>query len=52
MVKHLVHTLVSDVMTPSVLDANRELVGLVTESDIFRAIVKKWRDDNILTAGI
>lgn len=35
-----------------VLDANRNLVGLITESDIFRTVVKKWRDDNILTAGI
>ncbi|HSR63790.1 MAG TPA: CBS domain-containing protein [Gammaproteobacteria bacterium] len=35
-----------------VLDANRNLVGLITESDIFRTVVKKWRDDNILTAWI
>lgn len=35
-----------------VVDANRDLVGLVTESDIFRTIVKKWRDDNIISAGI
>ena len=31
-----------------VIDANKKLVGLVTESDIFRTIVHKWRDDNVL----
>jgi len=35
-----------------VIDANKNLVGLITESDIFRTIVKKWRDDNIINAGI
>lgn len=35
-----------------VIDANKNLVGLITESDIFRTIVKKWRDDNILSSGI
>lgn len=35
-----------------VLDANNKLVGLITESDIFRAIAKRWRDDNVLHSGI
>ncbi len=34
-----------------VLDANEELVGLITESDIFRLIVKRWRDENYLNSG-
>lgn len=29
-----------------VLDANNELAGLITESDIFRLVAEKWRDDN------
>lgn len=32
-----------------VLDANKELVGMITESDIFSLIVRKWRDENLLT---
>ena len=35
-----------------VLDANNKLIGLITESDIFRAIAKRWRDDNVLYSGI
>lgn len=35
-----------------VLDANGELAGVVTESDIFRLIVKKWQDENILSSGV
>lgn len=31
-----------------VLDANDNLVGIITESDIFRLIVRQWRDDNML----
>ena len=31
-----------------VLDANRKLVGLITESDIFRLLVRQWRDSNAL----
>lgn len=34
-----------------VIDVNNELVGLITESDIFRLIVKKWREENILSSG-
>lgn len=34
-----------------VIDANDELVGLLTESDIFRLIVKRWREENILSSG-
>lgn len=34
-----------------VLDANNELAGLITESDIFRLIVKRWRDENYLNSG-
>lgn len=33
-----------------VIDADDKLVGLLTESDIFRVIVRKWRDENILSA--
>lgn len=35
-----------------VLDANDKLTGLITESDISRLIVRRWRDENILTTGI
>lgn len=35
-----------------VLDANKKLIGLITESDIFRAIAKRWRDDNELFSGV
>lgn len=35
-----------------VIDANKKLVGLITESDIFRTIVRKWRDDNILHSAL
>ncbi len=34
-----------------VLDADGKLVGLITESDIFRTIVKQWRTDNLLFSG-
>ena len=29
-----------------VLDSNNKLTGLITESDIFRQLAKKWREDN------
>jgi len=35
-----------------VIDENKKLVGLITESDIFRAIVRKWRDDNRIHAQV
>ncbi|MBM2829612.1 MAG: acuB [Gammaproteobacteria bacterium] len=31
-----------------VLDANDKLTGIITESDIFRLIMRRWRDDNML----
>jgi len=34
-----------------VIDSNSKLVGLITESDIFRTIVHKWRDDNLIYGG-
>jgi acetoin utilization protein AcuB len=34
-----------------VLDADGSVVGMVTESDLFRAIVRKWRDDNLIFSG-
>jgi len=30
-----------------VLDANHELSGLITESDIFRKLASQWRSDNV-----
>ena len=35
-----------------VIDENKKLVGLLTESDIFRVIVRKWRDDNRIHARV
>jgi len=35
-----------------VIDTNGKLVGLITESDIFRMIVKKWRDDNLISSAV
>ena len=35
-----------------VLDAGDNLVGLITESDIFRLIVRRWRDENYLKAAV
>ena len=35
-----------------VLDAGGSLVGLVTESDIFRLIVRRWRDENYLKSAV
>ena len=35
-----------------VIDENKKLVGLITESDIFRTIVHKWRDDNRIYARV
>jgi len=33
-----------------VLDGGHKLVGMITESDIFRQIVSQWRDDNMRMA--
>ena len=35
-----------------VLDAGDSLVGLITESDIFRLIVRRWRDENYLKTAV
>ena len=35
-----------------VLDAGDTLVGLITESDIFRLIVRRWRDENYLKTAV
>lgn len=35
-----------------VLDADGNLAGIVTESDLFRLIVRHWRDENLITSGI
>jgi CBS domain-containing protein len=35
-----------------VLDADGNLAGLITESDIFRMIVRRWRDENYLKSGV
>ena len=35
-----------------VINENKKLVGLITESDIFRTIVRKWRDDNRIYARV
>ena len=34
-----------------VIDANNKLKGIITESDIFRLIVKQWQDDNLILSG-
>lgn len=34
-----------------VVDANQELVGLITESDIFRLLARSWRDENMKLAA-
>ena len=35
-----------------VLDAENSLVGLITESDIFRLIVRRWREENYLKTAV
>lgn len=34
-----------------VVDVNNTMVGVITDSDIFRAIVRQWRDDNLIFSG-
>ena len=34
-----------------VIDVNDKLVGVLTESDIFRAIARQWREDNLKLSG-
>lgn len=35
-----------------VVDADKRLVGLITESDIFRLIAREWRDENKVSSGV
>lgn len=35
-----------------VVDIDGNLVGLLTESDIYRTIVRKWRDDNTIKSAV
>lgn len=35
-----------------VVDADKKLVGLITESDIFRLIAREWRNENIVNSGV
>ncbi len=34
-----------------VIDTRRKVVGLVTESNIFRLLADRWRDDNLIFSG-
>ena len=34
-----------------VLDGKRALVGLVTESNVFRLLADQWRSDNLIFSG-
>lgn len=34
-----------------VIGVDGKIAGIVTESDVFRAIVRKWRDDNLIFSG-
>ena len=34
-----------------VIDVNDKLVGVITESDVFRAIARQWRKDNLKLSG-
>lgn len=34
-----------------VIDVNNKVVGIITESDLFRAIVRRWREDNLILSG-
>ena len=34
-----------------VISVDGKITGIVTESDVFRAIVRKWRDDNLIFSG-
>jgi acetoin utilization protein AcuB len=35
-----------------VVDANKKLVGLITESDIFRLIACEWREENTFNSAV
>jgi CBS domain-containing protein len=34
-----------------VVDADYQVIGLVTESNIFRLLAKRWREDNLIFSG-
>ena len=34
-----------------VLDADRNLIGIITESNIFKVLATSWRDDNVTFSG-
>jgi acetoin utilization protein AcuB len=34
-----------------VIDTGEKVVGLVTESNIFRLLARRWRDDNLIFSG-
>lgn len=35
-----------------VVDANQQVLGIITESNIFRLLAGKWRDDNLIFSGV
>ncbi len=35
-----------------VLDADRHVVGMLTESNLFALLAKQWRDDNLIFCGV
>jgi CBS domain-containing protein len=34
-----------------VIDSDRHVLGIITESDLFRHIAQAWRDDNLIFSG-
>ena len=35
-----------------VIDADQRLLGVITESDLFRLIAERWRQDNVIFSGV
>ena len=35
-----------------VIDAEQHLVGMLTESNLFRLLAQQWRDDNLIFSGV
>lgn len=35
-----------------VLDADKRVVGMLTESNLFALLAKQWRDDNLIFCGV
>ncbi len=35
-----------------VINSEKKLVGIITESDLFRIIVKHWQDQNLISSGV